>query len=56
MMLATRSRRKRAAFARIAVLVTLAVLLFTPQMDIGGIQTLTDFLPPGAAAPSVEAQ
>lgn len=46
MMLATRARRRRAALAKAATFVTLAVLLFTPRMeDIGAIQTLAELLP-----------
>ena len=35
-MLAPRYRRRRAAYAKVATLVTLFILLFTPRMDLSG--------------------
>ena len=51
MMLATRTRRRRAAIVKGATLATLAVLLFTPRMEIAGIEALTGPLPSAVAAP-----
>ena len=45
MILATRSRRRCAAFAKITVLVTLSVLLLTPRFELGGTQTLANLAP-----------
>ena len=45
MILATRSRRRRTAFAKITMLVTLSVLLFTPRFELGGTQTQANFAP-----------
>jgi len=47
-MLAPRYRRRRAAYAKLATLVTLAILLFTPRMDFSG-QTLASSPSPAEA-------
>ena len=45
MMLTTRSRRDRTKLAKITILCTLAVLVFTPRMEIGDLQSSISLLP-----------
>jgi hypothetical protein len=45
MMLTTRSRRDRATLAKITILGTATVLLFTPRMEIDDFQRLISLLP-----------
>ena len=45
MMLATRSRRKRAAIVKFAMAASAALLLFTPRLDAGTLPLMASFLP-----------
>lgn len=55
MLLSPRTRRKRAACARIALAATLAVLLFTPRMDVSNEMVMA-FLSPDQGSAAVPFQ
>ena len=48
MLVTTRTRRKRAAIAKAAMLATLAVLLFTPRMEVADLGPVAGWLPSAA--------
>lgn len=52
MLVTTRTRRKRAAIAKAAMLATLAVLLFTPRMEVADLGPVAGWLPSAATAPT----
>ena len=52
MLLTTRTRRRRAAIAKAAMLATLAVLLLTPRMDVADLGPVAGWLPSEGTAPT----
>lgn len=44
-MFVTHNRRKRAAIAKVVMIATLAVVLFTPRMETMDLEPLARFLP-----------